>query len=114
MTKEERFNVVVNYAFGGWHHVEKREACGNGGVKFYVWGTLSTFDFTVLTKLVLAAHAMRVRAEVGQAGPKKLKIWLHLRENKPDSWSEHHPSLDDLIADAQVLKVKFPVETIIT
>lgn len=110
MTNDERFNVVVNHAFGGWHHVEKREPCGNSGVKFYVYGTLSTFDFTLLTKLVLAAHAVRVRAEVGQAGPKRLKIWLHVRQNKPDSWSEHHPSLDDLISDATKLKLRTPCE----
>lgn len=103
MTPEERLNVVVNHVFGGWHHVRSRKACGTG-VQFAFYGDFSTFDYTIMTKLVLACHAVRVRAEVKPNGPRMLKVYLHCRENKPDSWSEHHPDLDDLVKQAMEFK----------
>lgn len=106
MTDEERFNVVVNYAFDGWHHVEGRKQAGTRTVSFTCYGDLSTYDFNVLTKLVLAAHAVRCLVELSQSQPRRIKVYLSARENKPKSWSEHHPSLDDLIADAQKLKTE--------
>lgn len=105
LTIEERFNVVVNHAFGGWHHVGERKPCGSG-VKFCHYGDTSTFDWNVLTRLVLAAHAVRVRVELGNGGPRQLRVLLHPRENSPESWSQHHPSLDDLIAAAEKLKTE--------
>jgi hypothetical protein len=105
MTTEDKFNVVVNHAFGGWHHVEKRQPSGTG-VRFNVFGTFATFDYAQLTRLVLAAHAVRVRVEVGQSGPRMLRVSLHVREHKPTCFAAHHPSLDDLIADAEKLKAE--------
>lgn len=103
LTVEERLNVIVNHAFGGWHHVGNRKDTGNGGVQFNTFGGISTFDFDQLTKLVVACHVVRVRAEIAQSGPRMLKIYLNPRENKPDSWSQHHPDGADLIAMAQKL-----------
>jgi hypothetical protein len=110
MTDEERFNVVVNHAFGGWHHVGNRKQAGRRTVSFTCYGDLSTYDFNVLTKLVLAAHAVRCRVELAQSQPRRLKVFVTCRENKPDSWSEHHPSLDDLITEATKLKLRTPCE----
>lgn len=105
MTNEERYNVVVNHAFGGWHHVGNKKTV-QGAVVFSVWGQLSTYDFNQLTRLVLVCHAVFVRAEVTQSGPGMLKIWLSAREPSfPGcSFADYHPSLDDLISDAQKLK----------
>lgn len=99
---KDRFGQVVGYAFGGWHHVGDPKRCGTG-VKFSTYGGLATFDFNQLTKLVLISHAVRVRAEIGQGGPRQLNVYLHPRIDKPDSWSDHHPSLADLVASAQKL-----------
>ena len=104
MTTDERLNVIVNHAFGGWHHVSGRKPIGRDSVTFTAGGDFSTFDWTNMTRLVLACHAVRVRAEVTNGGPHRLKITLSPRVNKPDSWSEHHPDLDDLIAQARDLK----------
>lgn len=102
-TKEERLNIVVNHAFNGWHHVYGKKTVGTG-VSFNVYGTLSTFDYNQLTRLVVASHVVRVRAEVAQSGPGMLKVFLHCREDKPDSWSEHHPDGSDLVAMVDKLR----------
>ncbi len=106
MTLDERFNVIVNHAFNGWHHVTARKPHGRFSVSFVFAGDFSTYDANVMTKLVLAAHAVRVRVEIHPGGPRRLKIFLSPRDNKPDDWSEHHPSLDDLIQQAATLKAR--------
>ena len=106
LTIEERFNVVVNHAFDGWHHVGDRKPTGRGGVQFTTFGGIATFDFNQLTKLVVACHVVRVRAEIAQSGPRMLKIYLNPRENKPESWSQHHPDGADLIAMVEKMTAK--------
>lgn len=103
MSTEERFNVVVSHAFGGWHRVHNRKPNGTG-VVFNVFSGLSTFDFNELTRLVVAAHVVRVRAEVAQSGPRMLRVYLHPREDKPADWCAHHPSADDLVQMIQKLR----------
>lgn len=110
LTVEERLNVVVNQAFDGWHHVSGRKSTGNGGVEFNVYASISTYDFSQLTKLVVACHVVRVRAEIAQSGPRMVKIYLNPRENKPDSWSQHHPDGKDLIAWVNRLTEKLEEE----
>lgn len=106
LTVEERFNVVVNQAFDGWHHVGNRKPTGRGGWEFNTFGSIATFDFNQLTKLVVACHVVRVRAEIGRSGPRMLKIYLNAREHKPDAWSMHHPDGADLITMVQKLTAK--------
>lgn len=104
MTPEERFNVVVNHAFGGWHHVfgEKRQ-CEGKQVSFWIHGGISTWDFNLLTKLVVAAHVVRIRAEVESHGFGRLKIWLNIREDNPNAWTQHHPSGEGLKGEVDKL-----------
>lgn len=97
LTVEQRLNVVVNHAFDGWHHVYNRKPSGDG-VLFYVYAALGTWDFNQLTRLVVACHVVRVRAEIAQGGPGMVKIYLNPREDMPSSWPKHHPDGDDLIA----------------
>lgn len=97
LTDEQRINIVVNHAFDGWHHVHGRKQIGTG-VSFNVYADLATFDFNGLTKLVISAHVVRVRAEVAQSGPRMLKIFLNCREDLPDQWDKHHPDGYDLIS----------------
>lgn len=105
MNPEERYNLVVNHAFGGWHHVYGRKAFGGGWI-FNVYGTVSTFDFNQLTKFVIACHVARVRGEIAQSGPGMLKILLHCRACKPDEWTAHHPSADDLVEMIRKLQAR--------
>jgi len=96
MTKEEKFNVIVNHAFGGWHHVSGRTTV-QGAVRFWKHGSASTFDWNELTKLVVAAHAVRCRVNVESHGPGMLRFWISEREdNAKKDFGQHHPGVEDL------------------
>lgn len=111
-TFDERITKVVDYAFGGWHHVNYQKhgvSASNPWCKFSVYsGSLSTYDYDRLTRLVLAAHKWSVRAEIVQSGPRLLGIWLHCRVpdngTKEQNWSEKHPTIGQLIQQAAELE----------
>lgn len=60
-------------------------------------GTLSTFDNSRLTMLVLAAHRFCIRAEIVNNGTRGLKIILHDRSRSGQSY-ERHPTLEQAIS----------------
>lgn len=111
---DEQISSVVWHAFGGWHHVSYQkhgEFDGRKWVKFSVHsGSLSTYDYDVLTKLVLACHKWSVRAEIVQSGPRMLGVYLHCRTpddgTKEQSWSEKHPTIRQLILRAEELEAR--------
>ena len=80
----QRLQAVIDFTFGGSHHVRglKKEICpdlhtSRGGLtmwSFRVNDGMSTFDFSGLTRLVIAAHDNCVRASIYQSGPRMLKV----------------------------------------
>ena len=96
--------AVIELAFGGPHHVESLKWLHMGEplwqhCTFLVYGDLSTFDFSGLTRLVVGAHDYCVRASVMNGGPRRLKVQLtdrHRREGDPST--EQHPELDEHVA----------------
>lgn len=99
VSPKERINFVVNRAFGGWHHVQNRKPNAHG-VQFNVYGDISTCDYDTMTKLVVACHAVHVRAQISPCNPQLLRVYLHPRVTKDvnDNLMEYHPSTQDLIA----------------
>jgi hypothetical protein len=95
----DKFAQVVNYTFGGWHHVRNRKD-HNGGktVSFNIGNGIATYDFNELTKLVLVCHLHSIRAEIQQAGPHQLKIFLSARSPMVEGMKfwERHPTLEHL------------------
>lgn len=86
---------------GGFHHLNKVKKCGQRGVETSVYAGLSTFDDNQLTRIVLVAHCMGVRIEIGSSGPCMVKLKAHARYTNDDKDSElgfweRHPSLDHL------------------
>lgn len=97
---EERFDRVVDYVFGGKHHVRKFQVCHNGRhayAEFTIYGGMATVDFNKLTRLVIASHLYGVRAEIDPCNMQMLKIYLHARETRLGSMSERHPGTFELI-----------------
>lgn len=70
--------------------------CGNGLEVRLPFGSLSTFDDSGLTNLVVAAHRYQCRVEIRSAGRGLLVIRVHPRDPEATSLYERHPSLDDL------------------
>ena len=93
---EDRATAMVNWAFGGEHHIRKIEKTQ------YPWGwawklrvyesDLSSYDFSQLTKLVIAAHHYAVRVSVQTAGM-RLVVVLWERQRESEHTSRKHPEL---------------------
>ena len=89
---KERLQCVVNYAFGGEHHVGRitKTIEGNG----YEWWKLSvitgiaTQDSDELTKLVVASLAYGVRVEMVTSGPRRIGLMLHPRGKREGAFHE--------------------------
>lgn len=78
----------------GEHHLPKVHEFGCGVCINYS-GDLSTFDFDLLTFLVLLAHRYRVRIELASSGPGKVRIIAHRRKSE-GSTTQRHPGLTEL------------------
>lgn len=82
--------------FGGEHHVEQIKEWGYG-IMCPHYGDLSTFDFDVLTRLVVLAHDRCVRVGVIPYRPRELAITLHKR-TRDGGVSRRHPTLEQAVA----------------
>lgn len=97
LTKEEATKFFSIF-YGGEHHIPR------GGLKEFGegWsvqhrGDLATYDFSDLTRLVVLAHEMCIRACVLQGGPGAIKIAIHKRIRESENMSTRHPTLEDNI-----------------
>lgn len=96
---EERAARVLARTYQGLHHVtywHKRRRCGNG-IAVSVGPDLATFDWSVLTRLVIAAHDECVRVEIVPGGPRLLTLLLHPRIREGSS-SDRHPTMEEAVA----------------
>ena len=89
---KERLQCVINYAFGGDHHVGKitKTIEGNGYEwwKFSVITGIATQDSDELTKLVVASLAYGVRVELVTSGPRRIGLMLHPRKVREGAYHE--------------------------
>jgi hypothetical protein len=97
--------LLASYALavvrGGYHHLGKIKECGPGGVETSVYSRLFNWDDNILTRIVLVAHRMGVRIEIGSSGPGMVKLIAHARHTNDDKDSglhfwERHTSPDHL------------------
>lgn len=97
--------LLASYALavvrGGYHHLFKIKECGQRGVETSIYAGASTFDDNQLTRLVLVAHRLGVRIEIGSSNPGRIKLIAHARYTNDDknsdlNFTERHPSLDHL------------------
>jgi hypothetical protein len=84
--------------FLGEHHIPSK--IQNWGDGYYVVyrGSLSTYDFNQLTRLVFMAHERGIRVEVApHGGFGHLKLILHKRDPTSTSMMLGHPTLDEAL-----------------
>lgn len=86
---------------GGSHHVyEKIHQLGDWGIKINTQREFSTYDFNLLTQIVIMAHKRAIRVNFSGSGPNMVKLVITTRRHDKQSklgYGERHPSLDDLI-----------------
>ena len=68
--------------------------------------SMSTFDFSQLTKLVFLCHEARIRADISPKGFRHVEIMLSERSHE-GSMSARHPDLAEAVAD---FRGYFPTE----
>lgn len=89
---KDRLQGVVNYAFGGDHHVGKitKTIEGNGYEwwKFSVVSGIATQDSDELTRLVVASLYYGVRVELIASGPRRIGFMLHPRNAREGAYHE--------------------------
>jgi hypothetical protein len=102
MNNAERLEMVLSRTFRGIHHCGKiKKHCEGSEHEMWetnTYGDLSTFDFDVLTRLVIAAHDECVRASVCASGPNMVKIRVWPRFGREGNISERHPTIEKAIA----------------
>jgi hypothetical protein len=91
--KVERF---LSDVFGGRHRVRRVIDHSNHTVVI-PHGSLATFDDDRLTRVVLSAHQLGLRAEVDNHGMRGLKILLHNRTARTGRLWERHQTIDEAI-----------------
>jgi hypothetical protein len=84
----------------GTHNVQRIQPCSSEELQFCMHTDISTYDCDGLTRLVLLAHAMRVRVELTGAGPNYLRVVLSAREPE-GTFLRRHPGLTDLAQMAE-------------
>lgn len=88
--------------YGGDHHVfGKVVAAGRTGIEINTrtHGSMSTFDFCMLTRAVVLAHDRCIRFSVAPSGPGMLKLIFHKRNLREGRMHERHPTIEQHIAD---------------
>ena len=99
---EARCLRVLSCAFRGMHHIDgwlRRKPLWRG-IEVSTHQSLATFDFDLLTRLVVAAHDEAVRVEIAPSGPRLLKIQLWPRE-RTGSMLRRHPNIEEAIECAR-------------
>lgn len=103
MTLTEKVRCVVDFVWGGEHHL-RRLVEKNAGFFWQAvpFGSLATFDDSKLTRLVLACHVYCVRAEIEGNGPRGIRVLFHNRKGRVGSMYERHPTIAEALAAAGV------------
>jgi hypothetical protein len=97
----ERALGLIEDVFGGERHIGAiKWHVGQGACEFTTFASsLSTFDFSCLTQLVVSAHDRCVRVEVFGGGPRRLKIHVSERSRGGgDPSTQQHPTLEAHVA----------------
>lgn len=107
---DERCRRVIDLAFRGEYHCsgwDNRQGIGPWGMELSVYGSIATYDFDVLTRLVVAAHDEAVRVDISPSGPRLLKLSLFPRERE-GSMTKRHPTMEEAVESARKWTSRLP------
>lgn len=96
LQEAEDFFAVI---YRGKHHIpSKIRDDGNGMFSVSHYGSLATFDFDELTRLVFLAHERAIRAWVRASQPRCVRIAIAKRLREGDDMTNHHPTVETALA----------------
>ena len=110
-----RIAWVTDVVFGGNHHTPTPHELVADATHTYVCirlhGTIGSFDFSEMTRIVVAAHEAAVRAEIMVGGFRQLELMLHARV-RTGGMAVRHPDLEAGVAAVKAFRWQpcpFPV-----
>ena len=99
----EKVADVLGQAYLGIYHIDKavlsKKAVWDQEwyVEFPIYGSLSTFDDDILTRLIVLCHDQMIRFEISPCNMQYLKFMFHPRISRNGNMSERMPLLEDHI-----------------
>ena len=88
LSKEEAVTFFSAFYRGEHHFPSELKPYGEGWSMSH-FGSLATFDFDELTRLVFLAHDRCIRVEISQGGPNRLRIAIWKREREGPQYARH-------------------------
>ena len=85
---------MIARCLGGHHHMKEPKQHGKGVRVVMFQSALATYDFDILTRLVVHAHNEAIRVEVAAAGT-YLAVNAWRRGRRDGMMHERHPTLED-------------------
>ena len=96
---------LLGQVYAGIYHIQdevlhpRAEWQHPSRIEIVTYGDLSTYDFNVLTKLVVLCHDHAIRLTIAPASNKYLRLIFHKRQRNSPHISERHPTLEDAAQD---------------
>lgn len=101
-TFRRRVIGLLAFVYDGIHHVKGQNIRWTPGpfphAELSVWANLDTYDSSLLTRIVIAAHDLAIRVEIRSSGPNHVKLFMSPRARDGDSIMNRHPTLEDHVA----------------
>lgn len=94
---------ILSKVYGGDHHIPGKIKDKGHFVECNIWKTLSTYDNTELTRLVIAAHDECCRIAIQPGGPGYLKL-LFSNRKRPEGCGED-PIMDGHVTIEEAIEV---------
>ena len=92
---------LLDELFRGLYHIERDalrvDWTDTHHITLTWYGSLATFDFDLMTRLVFLCHDYCVRGEVSAATPNRLRLMFHRRQREGAIY-KRHPTLEQAVA----------------
>lgn len=92
---------LLGYVWRGIYHIKdslpKVDWSAKRDIKITIYGGLSTFDNSLLTRLVIGAHDACLRVEIEAATHHYLRLWISERNGREGRFYEYHPTIEQAI-----------------
>jgi hypothetical protein len=92
---------VLGQVYAGIYHIQsevlnkRADFTHPSCVEIVTYGDLSTYDFDILTKLVVLCHDHAIRFTVAPASNRHLRLLFHKRVRESSRIYDRHPTLED-------------------
>lgn len=102
----ERVADLLGWVFAGIYHLDisslqKADWSNDSYIRLAIWcGGWSTYDFSILTRLVIGCHDLAIRMEINPCNFHCLELLFHARQREGSVW-ERHPTIEQAIEAAR-------------